>query len=121
MKSWILPLSVALAAFASGLACALLLSSKLESRAWQEFEAFRDSPRFEAENSIRLHLINIEKAQRGDTNTVIRINCHLMRSNLRLVEPDVYENPEKRKEVKALVTRAENAIIALDKIGTCQP
>ena len=120
MKPWILPVAVALAAFAGGLACAIFMSSKLESRAWSEFETFRDSPRYEAEQRVRLNLINIDKVQSGDAASVIRINCQLMRSSLRLVEPGAYENPEKRQEVKALVARAQNTVIALDKTGACK-
>jgi hypothetical protein len=120
MKNWIQPLLIFLAAFGGGLVCALFLSYKLESHSWEEFQALRDSPRIEADAKVGLHLTNIWSAQKGDTDAIIRNNCVLLRATLPLVNPNVYENPEKQVEVKAKIRRAQETINLLTKSGLCQ-
>lgn len=110
-----------IAAFLSGTTCALFLSHKLESRAWDEFESLRDAPRLEAILDVRFLIANIEAAQREDIEWLTRSNCILLRSNLGLLHPSAGDTPGRRAEIGALMERARELTASLDGKDMCEP
>lgn len=113
--------AIGIAAFLGGTACALFVSHKLESRAWEEFESLRDAPRLEAVLDVRFLIANIEAAQREDFEWLTRSNCILLRSNLGLLHPSVADSPARRAEIGELVERARELTASLDSQDMCEP
>jgi hypothetical protein len=113
--------AIGIAAFLGGTACALLLSHKLESRAWDEFESLRDAPRLEAVLDVRFLIANIEAAQREDIEWLTRSNCILLRSNMGLLHPSAGDTPRRRAEIAALMERARELTASLDSQDMCEP
>jgi hypothetical protein len=113
--------TIGIAAFLGGTACALFLSHKLESRAWDEFESLRDAPRLEATLDVRFLMANIEAAQRDDTQWLTRSNCIILRSKLRLLHPSAADTPGRRAEIGELMERARELTASLDSQDMCEP
>jgi hypothetical protein len=113
--------AIGIAAFLGGTACALFLSHKLESRAWEEFESLRDAPRLEAILDVRFLIANIEAAQREDIQWLTRSNCIILRSNLGLLHPSVADSAGRRAEIRELIERARELTASLDSQDMCEP
>jgi hypothetical protein len=120
MKNWIVGLVVALAAFGGGTLSSFYVSDKLTEGVDQELFAER-MLRYNAEAAVSFNLIDIKCAKDGDFPNLIRTNCLLAKSSVRLIEPGIYSNQEKRREVVALVNRAQQTIMDLESSGQCSP
>lgn len=121
MTTVVRSVSIAGAAFLGGTACAIFLSNKLESRAWQEFETFRDTPRIEAVHQVRWLISTIEAARRGDTDFLIRQNCAALSITTRLLAPGAADTPGRRQEIEELMERSRELTSTLQSEGMCSP
>lgn len=118
MKNLILTFTCALAGFGGGSLASLYVSDKLTSGIEQELFAHQ-TMRYNAEANASFALTDIRLAQAGDMAGIIRTNCQIARISVRLVEPNIYNNPEKRKDTAALVNRAHGTIATLEASGQC--
>lgn len=121
MTTVVRSVSIAGAAFLGGTACAIFLSNKLESRAWQEFETFRDTPRIEAVHQVRWLISTIEAARRGDTDFLIRQNCAALSITTRLLAPGAADTPGRRQDIEELMERSRELTSTLQSEGMCSP
>jgi hypothetical protein len=121
MTTVVRSVSIAVAAFLGGTACAIFLSNKLESRAWQEFETFRDTPRIEAVHQVRWLISTIEAARRGDTDFLIRQNCAALSITTRLLAPGAADTPGRRQDIEQLMERSRELTSTLQSQGMCSP
>ena len=113
--------SIAAAAFLGGTACAIFLGTKLESRAWQEFETFRDTPRIEAVHQVRWLISTIEAARRGDTDFLVRQNCAALSITTQLLAPGAADTPGRRQDIEHLMERSRELTSLLQSEGMCSP
>lgn len=120
MKPWVLSSILAVSAFGAGLAGALFVASHFEADAWHEaiVASSQQTPWFQAETESEFRLANIEAAQRGDTQTIIRTNCLLLKIGLPAVSPERF-GPARVAEVKAFLDHARSTIAELEKQGLC--
>jgi hypothetical protein len=120
MKTWYRPLAFATCFFIAGVACTAYVVESLKQDLWRDLmltTASRDFE-FDAQNQAALQLHNIDSAQRGDTGAIIRMNCLLLRSNLRGLQPKGF-GPAREAEVAAFLERARATVASLDKQSLC--
>jgi len=117
MKRWLLAIIVAAPAFLAGVVCAMLICRNRDPT-YQA--AYENSIEDNAVWSVRFNLANIDKAQRADDASIVRVNCVLVRSALRLIRPAYYENPQSQKEIEALLIRAKQTVAQLQTSGSCE-
>ena len=118
MKNIAIAFAFAIAGLAAGTLTSFYISNKLTFGIEQELFAHR-MLRFNAETQVASALINIQRAQNGDVASIIRNNCQLARSAVRLIEPGIYSDPQKRAEVSAVASRAVETVLALEASGKC--
>ena len=120
MKPWLLAGVLAVIAFGAGLAGALYFAGRLEADIWQDavVAASRDAPWYQAETDAQFRLANIEAAQHGDTERIIRMNCLLLRTGLPSVRADRF-SPARAPDVEAFLERARAAVSNLENQGLC--
>lgn len=121
MTTGVRSVSIAAAAFLGGTACAIFLGNKLESRAWQEFETFRDTPRIEAVHQVRWLISTVEAARRGDTDFLIRQNCAALSITTQLLAPGAADTPGRRQDIEELMERSRELTSLLQSQGMCSP
>ena len=113
MKHIALALILSIAGFAAGYAYS-------DRTAFTDYQDERELTTIaSAEMSVRLALINIQHAQAGKVQDVLRTNCFVARSSLPLVHPGFFDDPEKQKEVANLVGRTKEVIATLESSGMC--
>jgi hypothetical protein len=120
VKTWVLSSIWALGGFVAGLAGALYVANRFEADAWQQAvrASSQDEPWFQAETESHVRLSNIQAAQRGDTQTIVRNNCLLLKIGLPSVRPERF-GPARVAEVKAFYDMARSTIAELEKQGLC--
>ena len=118
MKNLAVAFIFALAGFGGGSIASLYVSDRLTSGVKQELFAHQ-TMRYNAESQVAFALMDIQRAKDGDLAGLVRTNCQTARSSVRLIEPNIYDNPKKREEIAALVNRAQDTILALEAAGEC--
>ena len=106
-----------LAAFLAGVACAKLICNKHSA---SDRAAFASMVEFNAESTVFFNLGNIDKAQRADIASIIRVNCVLVRSAMPLIRPSDYHDAQKQKEIQDLLSRAKQTVAQLQASGSCE-
>ena len=77
--------------------------------------------RFNAEMQVVFASSNIRSASKGDTSTIIRLNCLRAKSSLRLVDPYAYDDPKKQRAVAKIRDDGLAMIKELTSAGKCGP
>ncbi len=75
--------------------------------------------RFNAELRVATALYDIRHAKTRDIASLVRSNCKIIDSAIRLIKPEIYDNPEKRKEVASFKEFATQTTADLKRKGEC--
>ena len=118
MKHLLPYVSFAVSAFVAGLICALFVAESLKENVWRETLSSFNSWKFDQQNAAALDLHNIEAAERGDVDTVIRANCYMLRSTLRGLDAEAF-GAARQPEVRDFLEKARATVARLESQGLC--
>lgn len=122
-------LTLVLGLMKSALACILCLLTGIGA-GWlaakhvlyaKEFEQDATMLRFNAESQVVFSLSNIRNASTGNTPEILRINCQIAKSAVRLVDPLAYADPQKQREIGKIRQDGLRMVASLTSSGNCGP
>lgn len=105
---------------AVGLGVAVHFTARFERSLLLDQWESRNSWQFDFQNDAAMRLAIIELAQKGDTETIIRTNCMLLRSGIRGISANAFP-PQRRVEVQAFLDQARATVADLEREGHCMP
>lgn len=105
---------------AVGLAVAVHFTVQFERSLLLDEWKTRNSWQFDFQNDAAIRLAIIEWAQKGDTETIIRTNCMLLRSGLSALSAQAFP-PQRRAEIQEFLDKARAAVADLEQDGRCRP
>jgi len=71
------------------------------------------------QGSMAVYMGTITAAEKGNTDSLIRINCVLLRGKIGHVHPDLAPNLERRQEMEELKAEAQEMVARLTEQGLC--